>query len=382
MSLDKLGNDFLRVPKLPADGKGFVVWKERLELSIRARGLYGHLDGTAVRPTDPLMDTEVEDSALSPEEVSARQKEMNRHLQEQAIVFQQIAATIPDSLYLKIKGKPTVKEAWDALKADFEKRSRMITIELRKRLQDTRCAENGNVRTHFDNIRILREELASLGTSLSEPDFSATILGSLPKSYDQFLSAVTATASVMKKDLNPKDLMQAIIDEFDRRSTRSGASKDRGQPDVAFVAGSYENRGGKRSNKEIECFNCHKKGHKKADCWGKGGGKEGQGPKSKERRGKGNDTNTSGSKGGAGNKESANSVGDEEGVWMAHVDDSGDDEMADTEFDDFDVSEDDLFYEENEADATIETDLAAHLKRLLKISESPRQPGYHQDDPN
>jgi len=56
MSLDiKLGNDFLRVPKLPADGKGFVVlvWKERLELSIRARGLYGHLDGTAIRPDDP-----------------------------------------------------------------------------------------------------------------------------------------------------------------------------------------------------------------------------------------------------------------------------------------------------------------------------------------
>jgi len=53
MSLDiKLGNDFLRVPKLPADGKGFVVWKERLELSIRARGLYGHLDGTAIRPAD------------------------------------------------------------------------------------------------------------------------------------------------------------------------------------------------------------------------------------------------------------------------------------------------------------------------------------------
>ena len=37
MSFDaKLGNDFLHVPRLPADGKGFVVWKERLELPIRA----------------------------------------------------------------------------------------------------------------------------------------------------------------------------------------------------------------------------------------------------------------------------------------------------------------------------------------------------------
>src|SRR5277367_6214333 len=230
MSSDfKLGSEFLRVPKLPADGKGFVVWKERLKLSVRARGLHGHLNGTTNKPEDPPK-RDKDSEKLTPEQVSSDEKSIkdsNQYLQEQAIVFQQIASTIPDSLYLKIKGKPTVHEAWTALKADFEKRSRMITIELRKRLQDTRCAETGNIRTHFDNVRTMREELASLGTSLSDPDFTATILGSLPKSYDQFLSAVTATASVLKKDLDSNDLIQTIIDEFDRRSTRTGASKEK-----------------------------------------------------------------------------------------------------------------------------------------------------------
>ena len=148
MSFDpKLGNDFLRIPRLPTDGKGFVVWKERLELSIQARGLYGHLDGTITEPVPPTPADpgSKEATALTKEQVSAIEnypKELSQYLQEQAIVFQQIASTIPDSLYLKIKGKPTVKEAWDALKADFEKRSRMITVELRKWLQDTQCAEN------------------------------------------------------------------------------------------------------------------------------------------------------------------------------------------------------------------------------------------------
>jgi hypothetical protein len=35
------------------------------------------------------------------------------------------------------------------------------------------------------------------------------------------------------------------------------------------------------SKKDIECYNCHKKGHRKSNCWAKGGGKEDQGPKGK-----------------------------------------------------------------------------------------------------
>ena len=123
MSFDqKQGNDFSRVPRLPNDGKGFIIWKEHVELSIRAQGLYGHLNDTTTRPSDPP--TRPEGSTLTAEEVSQIEKhtrDLNQYLQEQAIIFQQIASTIPDSLYLKIKGKPTVKESWDILKADFER---------------------------------------------------------------------------------------------------------------------------------------------------------------------------------------------------------------------------------------------------------------------
>ena len=112
---------------------------------IRARGLYGHLDSTIVKPDKPNANLDTSPAGPEgaapptegPKQLTAEQvgliekytKELNEYLQEQAIFFQQIALTIPDSLYLKIKGKPTVKEAWVPLKADFE-RSHMITIEL------------------------------------------------------------------------------------------------------------------------------------------------------------------------------------------------------------------------------------------------------------
>ena len=118
----------------------------------------------------------------------------------------------------------------------------MFTIELRKHLQDTHCSKNGNIHTHFDNLRTMREELASLGNALSDPDFSATILGSLPKSYDQILSAVTTTASILKQELNSEDLMQSIINEYNQCLSRPGALKERAQ-DAAFYA-----RGGSSSN--------------------------------------------------------------------------------------------------------------------------------------
>ena len=125
-------NDFLCILRLPADGKGFVVWKERLELSIQACRLYGHLDGATTRPDDPPSSPEGS-PVLMAEQVSTVKKytkDISQYLQEQAIVFQQIASTIPGSLCLKIKGKPTVQEAWDTLKADFERQLCTITVEL------------------------------------------------------------------------------------------------------------------------------------------------------------------------------------------------------------------------------------------------------------
>ncbi|KAJ7616915.1 hypothetical protein DFH06DRAFT_1145244 [Mycena polygramma] len=42
-------------------------------------------------------------------------------------------------------------------------------------------------------------------------------------------------------------------------------------------------QGEKGRGKRVECYNCHKKGHVAANCWSKGGGKEGKGPGYEER---------------------------------------------------------------------------------------------------
>ena len=130
------------------------------------------------------------------------------------------------------------------------------------------CKDNANIRTHFDTICTMHE------------DFSAMLLGSLPQSYDSYLSAVTAALSVLETKLTLDALMHSIIDRFNHRTVETCQSKDKGN-DIAFHAerGSRKPwKGGQGLKKSVECFNCHRKGHVKVDCWAKGGEKEGKGP--------------------------------------------------------------------------------------------------------
>ena len=55
---------------------------------------------------------------------------MKEWRQGEAVVKQQIAGTIPDSLFMKIQGKGTAQEIWDGLRHDFQKKSRMVSVDL------------------------------------------------------------------------------------------------------------------------------------------------------------------------------------------------------------------------------------------------------------
>src|SRR5277367_6443700 len=115
-----------------------------------------------------------------------------------------------------------------------------------------------------------------MGHCPSDADFYAIILGSLPPSYDPYISAVSSTSSVIGTTLSADDLMLTITEEYERQilKTKNGKKDE----NVAFYSNDSRKgrKGGSSSkkDKDVECFNCHKTGHKKPDCWAPGGGKE------------------------------------------------------------------------------------------------------------
>jgi hypothetical protein len=59
----------------------------------------------------------------------------------------------------------------------------------------------------------------------------------------------------------------------------------------------------------------------------------------------------------------------EGGVWMAIASYSGDEQMANNKFDDFTISENDLFFFEEENNKNKIQKLTSHLKEQLKIND-------------
>jgi hypothetical protein len=247
----------ISITKLIADGSNWVTYRDRMLWAIDSRGLSEHLTNATITATYTAVGTV---GSVTPQ---------MRWSGDQAMVKQLIAISVPDTVFNSIKTGTTAKDVWDALKKLYEGRTMLITIDLGRRLQTTRCGEDESVREHFERLGDMREQLAAMGKSIADEEYASILMGSLPASYAPTLSGISAAAEISATTPTVVMVTKLAIDEYDRRTLGNTKS------DEAFAADA-KRKGKKR---DVECFNCHKRGHMKADCWAKGGGKEGQGPR-------------------------------------------------------------------------------------------------------
>jgi hypothetical protein len=220
----KLLEFFVRLPKLEPDGSNWVIFKDRFLYAAAAASLKLHVDGTGKAPVAlkapvaPEAEPATSSEPLTEEqekEVSDYETELLKWQTGEAIIKQAIASVIPDSLFLEVRKEETAFRMWEAVRNQREKKSRMVTVDLRRRLQAEKCAEQGDVRAHLNKLQAMREDLASMGGSISDEDFTSIILGSIPLSYDTYIAAITATSTLLNQTLSPTNLIDAIHDEAD-----------------------------------------------------------------------------------------------------------------------------------------------------------------------
>ena len=146
-----------------------------------------------------------------------------------------------------------------------------------KLFQDTRCLEGGNIQSHFHQLALLCDQLALLRQTTTNQDYLDILITSLPHSYNASISTLSGSSHLSKTKITADSFKAFLLDKYechllrDKQDTKE-AGKDKGK-DEAFTANTNKKKD--KDKCKVECHNCHKKGHYKADCWAKGSGKEG-----------------------------------------------------------------------------------------------------------
>jgi hypothetical protein len=194
----------ISMPKLSADGSNWVIYRDRIVWAMDSRDLADHLTNDAMP------------AAYGAAGAVGGVPAATRWAAGERTVKHTIAASVPNSVFNKIKSSTRTKDTWDALKASFEGRSQMISVDLRRKIQSLKCGEDENVRTHLNNIANLQEQLAAMGTTIPDSEYASILLGSIPTSYKTMTSAMSTTAKLGNTTLTPAIVTSLIIDEYDR----------------------------------------------------------------------------------------------------------------------------------------------------------------------
>jgi hypothetical protein len=100
----KLGEYFVRLPKCNGDGTNYVVYRYRFTFAVEAAGLEDHVDEKKSAPTPPRVVDPAKPTAAETQALANFEKASKEWISVEAIVKQGIAGTIPDSLFIKVKG--------------------------------------------------------------------------------------------------------------------------------------------------------------------------------------------------------------------------------------------------------------------------------------
>ena len=65
-----------------------------------------------------------------------------------------------------------MKGMWDAMKALFKGQSQNLIIDLQQKLQQQKCEEAGNLCIHFNVLISQCEQLATMGQTITDNEFT------------------------------------------------------------------------------------------------------------------------------------------------------------------------------------------------------------------
>ena len=293
----------LAVPKLRDDGSNWSDYNPRIQNAMGAKGLWRHVLGTATAPvpyvvskgTPMLADGK---TPATEDQIEAKESKIDEFEKREYFAKHILLSTTSTRLGAKIKDQKTAEAMWKLIVDDATTKSTLYLLDAEDQLSSMKLADDDDPKTHLSELKLhfqtmqhRRENLIKIGSTMSEQRFNIIIMSSLPESYRPTLQTITASERVSKLSgsqttgLKSADLIAFIIEEAHHRVINEERNKNAESALAARSKGTGKsNRKEKGESKpDVICDNCEKPGHTGAQCYSKGGGCEGQGPKQKAR---------------------------------------------------------------------------------------------------
>ena len=293
----------LVVPKLCDDRSNWADYEPHIQRALGSKGLWRHIKGTAIVPKLYVLVAGVSILAdgttqATEDQIEARETKIINYDKHEYLTQHIILSMTSTCLGNKIKNLKSSHDMQDAVKEDATTKSTLFLLDAEDQLASMKLAENNDpkvhlmeVKQHFQLMGQLHDNLLKMGSTISDSHYNTIIMSSLLESYQPTLQTITAVewASTLlgtssSRAMKPNDLITFITEEAQHRVINDKHIK---KAESVLAALSKKQRTRKhRSNKGKEkstpgttCENCKNAGHTKANCWVKGGGKEGQGPR-------------------------------------------------------------------------------------------------------
>src|SRR6202522_967132 len=257
----------------------WMPWKRRMLAVLRDLGLEQYI----------AKDASVPGVAKAGEPTAEELEAQKKWRDGDAKAHTRMELAISDAEMIHISGAIMASDMWKHLSQVKKSKGHLGVLATRRALYRASAIEGFNMVDHISNLRKLQQKLHLMESLITDEDFVMILITSVPESWDNYTSAYLGSSG-NKPTLTSHELIAILLEEDRRRKGRIGDSAGTTlhvtrHPKMGSHAGKQN------KNPDIECYNCHKKGHMSHDCWEKGGRREGLGPKGRKGPNRGNRSN-------------------------------------------------------------------------------------------
>ena len=224
--------DRYTIEKLKADN--FPTWKFQMKHLLMAKGLFQIVDKTENAPAD-----------------TATADDKAKYTARTQRAFSTLALAVSSELVYLITDCDSADKAWSKLHSHFERDTVANRLFLKKQYFRMVMKGGATITQHIKGMKELTDKLAAVKAPIAEEDQIVTLLGSLPSSFDNVVTALESRLD----DLTLEFVHQSLLNEEQKR-TESVV-----QPTDAALASSKP-----KQRKKLRCYVCQSPDHLKRDC--------------------------------------------------------------------------------------------------------------------